>query len=75
MTTQTFKKHSTKEFDFFLKADLSRYKGSYIAIIDDKVVASGSSAKEVWQKAKIKYPKRTPTLAKLPKEEALVLIW
>ena len=63
------------EFDFFVKADLKPYRGKYIALVGNKVVASGNTAKEVWQKAKNKYPKKTPTLAKLPKEEALVLFW
>ena len=68
------KKHSN-EFNYFIKADLTRYKGSYIAIVGNKVVAHGDSAKEVWGRARQKYPDKTPTLAKLPKEEALILIW
>lgn len=63
----------TKEFEFFLRADLRKYKGKYIAIIGKKVVASGKNAKEVWAKAKKKFPNRIPTIAKLPEEEALVL--
>lgn len=26
----------SKEFEFFLKADLSKYEGLYVAILDDK---------------------------------------
>ena len=64
----------SKEFGFFLKADLSKYKGLYIAILEDKVVASGENAKQLWEKCKKKYPNRTPTIAKIPKEETLVLV-
>lgn len=67
------KKQLSIEFDFFVKTDFSSYKGNYIALVNKKVVASGSNAKKVWEKAKAKYPKKIPTLAKLPKEETLVL--
>lgn len=72
---QNSKKQSSAEFDFFVKADLKSYKGKYIALLGKKVVASGDNAKEVWEKTKAKYPTQIPTLAKLPKEEALVLFW
>ena len=50
-----------------------RYSGKHIAIVDEKVVASGSNPKEVWERAKKKYPDRKPVLAFVPKEDALVL--
>lgn len=30
----------SKEFEFYVKTNLSKYKGKYIAIVEDKVVAS-----------------------------------
>ncbi len=65
---------TSKEFEFYVKTDLSKYSGKYIAIIEEKVVASGSNAKKVLEEAKKKFPNKTPTLAKIPKEEALILI-
>ncbi len=66
-----------KELDFYV-ADAEKinkkYSGKHIAIVDDKVVASGSDPKEVWEKAKKKYPNKQPVLAFVPKEDALVLI-
>jgi hypoxanthine-guanine phosphoribosyltransferase len=50
-----------------------RYSGKHIAIVDDKVVASGDDPKKVWEVAKKKYPGKTPVLAFVPKEDALVL--
>jgi hypoxanthine-guanine phosphoribosyltransferase len=50
-----------------------RYSGKHIAIVDDKVVASGDDPKKVWEAAKKKYPGKTPVLAFVPKEDALVL--
>lgn len=48
--------------------------GKYVAIIDKKVVASGTDAKEVWARVKRKYPDKTPELAKVSREETLVFI-
>lgn len=62
----------TKEFEFFVKTDLSKYKGQYVAIVGDKVIASGENAKRVWEIAKKKTGK-IPTIAKIPKEETLIL--
>ena len=50
-----------------------KYRGRHIAIVDDKVVASGDDPKKVWEAAKKKCPKKQPVLAFVPKEEALVL--
>ena len=66
---------NSAEFDFFLHNSLSKYEGRYVAILGRKVVASGLSAKDVWDEATRKYPKQVPTIAKLPKEEILVMIW
>lgn len=60
--------------EFRINIDFSRYKGKYVALVDNKVVSSGSSPKEVWEKAKKKYPKKTPELMKVPTGETLVLI-
>lgn len=64
---------ASKEFEFYVRADLSKYSGKYIAIVGENVVASGDNAKEVLEEAKRKFPGKTPTLAKIPKEEALIL--
>jgi len=61
----------SKEFEFYVKADLSKYEGKYITIVDDKVVASGDNAKDVWNEAK-KKTGRIPTLAKVPKEDSKI---
>jgi len=62
-----------KDFEFYLKADLSRYKGKYVAIVEAQVVGSGDNAKELLEEVTRKYPDKRPTLVKVPKEEALIL--
>ena len=63
---------TSKEFEFYVKADLSKYEGRYVAIVGDKVISSGDNAKEVFEEARRKTGK-IPTMAKIPKAEALIL--
>ena len=65
----------SEEFEFFIHNPLNNYEGKYIAIVGKKVVSSGSSAKETWDKARKKLPKSIPTIAKIPKKEVMVLVW
>jgi len=51
-----------------------KYSGKHIAIVDDKVVASGNDPKTVFEKAIKKCPGKRPVLAYVPKADALVLI-
>ncbi|MBI2652503.1 succinyl-CoA synthetase subunit alpha [Candidatus Woesearchaeota archaeon] len=62
----------SKEFEFYVKADLSKYEGKYVAIVEDKVVTFGDNAKEVWEEAKKKFPKKNPMLAKVPRAETFI---
>lgn len=60
-------------YEYFLKLDTSSYKGKWIAIANNKVVAASSQADEAFKMAKKKYPKSEISLAKVPRQEALVL--
>lgn len=60
------------EFDYFIHHPLTKYEGQYVAILGKKIVSSGKTATAVWNKAKKRYPKSLPTLAKVPKEENYV---
>ena len=63
---------SSKEFEFFLKADLSKYEGKYVVILENKIIAHGNTAK-IWEEVKKKFPDKKPMLVKVPKEETLIL--
>ncbi len=63
----------SKEFEFYVKTDLSKYGGKYVAIVENNVVSSGDNAKKVWEEAKKKFPSKKPLLAKIPREETLIL--
>jgi lysine/ornithine N-monooxygenase len=53
--------------------EMEQFRGMHVAMIGRKVVASGDSAKEVFEKARKQYPEKMPVLAYIPRREALVL--
>jgi len=63
----------SKEFEFYLKADLNEFGGKFVAIVGKKVVSSGFNAKSVLEEAKKKFPHQRALLAKIPREETLIL--
>jgi hypothetical protein len=62
----------TKSYDYFMKADLGKYEGRWVAIVDDEVVAVSENAGEVVQTAKKKYPSKRPLITKIPKHILIV---
>lgn len=60
-------------YDFFIKADTSPYKGEWIAISGKKIVSHGKDAQKVYKDAKQKSKTFNISLAKIPKEDTLVL--
>lgn len=61
-------------YEFFLHTDTSAYKGEWVAISKNKIVAHGDDAQKVYRTAKQRYPQANVSLAKVPEEQALVLI-
>jgi len=61
----------SEELKWFANAteELESYRGKHIAIIKNKVVASGNNAIKVWEKAKKEHPNKNPVLAFIPKYE------
>lgn len=49
-----------------------RCGGKHIAIVGNKVVASGDDPRKVWEEAKEKHLDKKPVLAFVPKEETLL---
>lgn len=52
---------------------LGEHLGNWIAVVGEEIVASGSSAKEVFDIAKKKYPDKEPFIMKIPKETTMLL--
>jgi len=63
-----------RNFQAFMKLDRTKYSGDYIVMIDGKVRFFGKDIKKMLLKARKKYPGKTPLVAKIPKEQVMVLI-
>lgn len=61
-----------KNYEWFLKADLSSYQGLYIAIAHEQVVAKGEDPGQVYEQAKTRFPNEETILWKVPVGEAFV---
>ena len=55
------------DFEWSAEADLSKYAGKWIAILDKKVIAVAGSAVEASRIAKEKLPSANAFLKKIPK--------
>ena len=64
---------SDKEYNWFVKADLSKYKGEYVIIRGKKVVLHGRKLTKLLSEFRRKYPTDVPKIARIPEEETLVL--
>lgn len=66
---------TSKAFKWYVSnpEELRKYAGKHVAIIDDKVVVVGKSAKEAYDMAKKKFPKESPLLTYIPTGETLIL--
>ena len=63
-----------RELQFYISSaqEINKlFAGKHIAIIGDKVVASGKSPMAVWKRAKKLHPERKPVLAFVPKDDTL----
>ncbi|MBI3577623.1 succinyl-CoA synthetase subunit alpha [Candidatus Gottesmanbacteria bacterium] len=63
----------TPNYDYFIKADTSAYKGEWVAITNKRIIAHGTDAQKVYQTAKQKSKTGKVSLAKIPDEQLMVL--
>ena len=63
-----------KEFQFYLKADLHKYEGKYIAIVDEKIISSGIDSGKVLDEAR-KKTGEMPLLVKVPTEDTYIMVF
>src|SRR5437667_9708222 len=67
----------SREFRFYVSKAPEinrRFAGKHVAIIGDRIVASGKSPPEVYKRAKRLYPQSSPLPAYVPDRDTLVLI-
>lgn len=63
----------SRNYQYFMEADVSSFTNEWIAIVDRKVVSHGTSVKAVFREAKQKYPNKRPFIARIPGEETMIL--
>jgi hypothetical protein len=62
------------EFECLLSMpNLGQYVGKWVGIVNNTVVSSGKSGKEVFAEVKEKYPNNTPLLLKVPTNTVMLL--
>ena len=61
------------EFIMSLTDKLGKYVGKWIAVVDDKIVAEGDNAREVYEEARRRYPNRELFIMKVPREAVMLL--
>ena len=53
------------DYEWYLKQDLNRYNGKWVAIYNKKVVTSSKNLLKLFKEFKKKYPDKVPLLAKI----------
>lgn len=62
------------EFDYVMSmSDLGRYVNKWIVVVNNRVVAEGTDAKEVFDRAKKRFPDREPLIMKVPANRVMLL--
>ena len=64
---------TSSNYDFYIHANTSAYKGEWVAIAKNKIVAHGKDAEKVYREANKKFKNEEISLAKVPEEQVLVL--
>ncbi len=61
----------SRDYEWFVKADMRRYRGKYVIVKGRKVVASGTNLKQLIRQFNQEYPGKAPIITKTPKDEVL----
>ncbi len=62
-----------ENFDFFLKKDLTKFSGKWVAIVNKNIVASSDNLKNMMDEIKKKHPEKEPLIVRAPTRSALIL--
>ena len=60
------------DYDYFLETDTSQYKGKWIAVSNNRVIATGKEVKEVSESAKKLIGSNKFLLIRVPSEETMI---
>lgn len=62
-----------ENYSAYLTANLEKYKGKWIILCDEHVIASGEDIKKIVSEAQKKYPDKKFLLARVPEEGTMIL--
>ncbi len=62
-----------ENYSAFLTANLEKYKGKWIIVCDEHVIASGENIKKIVNEAQEKCPDEKFLLARVPEEGTMIL--
>ncbi|MBR9690712.1 succinyl-CoA synthetase subunit alpha [Candidatus Woesearchaeota archaeon] len=54
-----------KNYEWFIKKDMSTYSGKWVIIINEKIISSGNNIEMMIKEVKKKYPNKTPFITKV----------
>ncbi|MEE8167890.1 MAG: DUF5678 domain-containing protein [Candidatus Hydrothermarchaeales archaeon] len=60
---------SVKAYNAFMKANLTKYLGEWIAIADNEIVSHGKDIRAIYDQAKEKYPNARIMITKVPEKQ------
>lgn len=63
----------SKNLEAYLKLNKAKYKRQYVVLVDGKLVARGKDIEKILKKVHRTYPRKVPFVAKVPRDEVLVL--
>ena len=59
-------------YQFFMKENMDKFIGEWVAICDNKIISHGENVKEVFSEAKKKCPNKRPLLTRIPDKETMI---
>ena len=61
-----------QNYNSFLKLDLSKHIGEWVAICKGEIVSKGKDIKEIHEESKRKCPNERPLIIKVPEKETMI---
>lgn len=59
-------------YQFFMKENMDKFIGEWVAICDNKIISHGESVKELFSEVKKKCPNKRPLLTRIPNKETMI---
>lgn len=60
-------------FRWLMNQNLSSYQGFWVGVVDKSIITKGRNAKDVIKNVRKKFPNKTPFVALIPSEKAIVV--